>query len=78
LTPRPGLKSRHTCVVENEANFLESLRDCGDFGIGKGPIDADEKALYRATPAVSLSCEREGIVCECEYIEIMQILPRFE
>src|SRR5258705_10020862 len=41
-----------------------------------GPIDAGGNGPQRAKQASRMSFGREGVICE--YIEIMQIPPRFE
>src|ERR1700730_6671236 len=52
-----------------------TYREAWEIGTS-GPIDADGGGPQRASRASSIGFGREGAICE--YIEIMQIPPRFE
>jgi hypothetical protein len=63
--------------LKNVSNLLASLKNLEAWKIGtSGPIDADGDGPQKLRQASSMGIGREGAVCE--YIEIMQIPPRFE
>src|ERR1700733_7456856 len=80
-TPAPLVDARaqkpSAGVVEKCRHKLESEGDleAGEIGTS-GPIDAGGNRPQRARQASSMGFGREGAICE--YIEIMQIPPRFE